>query len=220
MTVRIVDPVTLCERKDGEVGEIWVAGDSVARGYWNKPEETAATFRAFILDSTDGPYLRTGDLGCLRDGHLFVTGRIKDVLIVRGLKHYPHDIEATAEQAHAAVRPGCCAAFAVDRSGEESVAMVAEVEPRFLSAVDPEAGTDAISAIRRAVADTHQVSLREVALVPAGTLPKTTSGKLQRFLCRDGFLDGSIATIAEWSADEGQIVAGQPFRAAANKLAS
>ena len=138
-----------------------------------------------------------------------MTGRIKDVLIVRGVKHYPHDIEATAEQSHPALRPGCCAAFAVERVGEERVAMVAEIEPRFLSEAETDPGTKAISAIRRAVADGHQVSLHAVALVPAGTLPKTTSGKLQRFLCRDGFLDGTLSPLAAWH-DEAVTLQTQP----------
>jgi acyl-CoA synthetase (AMP-forming)/AMP-acid ligase II len=178
-----------------------VAGESVALGYWNKPRDSAATFRAFIAGTNEGPFLRTGDLGCIRNGHLFVTGRIKDLLIVRGLKHYPHDIEATAEQSHPALRPGSCAAFAVERGGEERVAMVAEIEPRFMLAAETMGAMNAISAIRRAVADAHQVSLHAVTLVPAGTLPKTTSGKLQRFLCRDGFLDGTLGAIAAWHDD-------------------
>ena len=198
MRIRIVDPFTLVPRADGEVGEIWITGKSVAAGYWNRPRESAATFRAFLAGGTDGPYLRTGDLGCVADGHLFVTGRIKDVLIVRGLKHYPHDIEATAEGAHRALRPGCCAAFAVEREGEESVAVIAEVDARFGCELDDELGTDAIRAIRRAVAESHQLALQAVALVPAGTLPKTTSGKLQRFLCRAGFLEGALVPLAAW----------------------
>ena len=201
MQIRIVDPVTLHGRSDGEIGEIWVAGESVALGYWNKPGDSAATFRAFIAGTNEGPFLRTGDLGCINHRHLFVTGRIKDVLIVRGVKHYPHDIEATAEQSHPALRAGCCAAFAVDREGEERVAMVAEIEPRFMATAGAAASTHAISAIRRAVADAHQVSLHAIALVAAGSLPKTTSGKLQRFLCRDGFLDGSLGAIAAWQLD-------------------
>jgi acyl-CoA synthetase (AMP-forming)/AMP-acid ligase II len=209
MRIRIVDPVAFRSREDGEVGEIWVAGESVALGYWNNPRDSAATFRAFIAGTNEGPFLRTGDLGCISNGHLFVTGRIKDVLIVRGVKHYPHDIEATAEQSHPALRPGCCAAFAVERVGEERVAMVAEIEPRFLSAAETDPGTKAISAIRRAVADRHQVSLHAVALVPAGTLPKTTSGKLQRFLCRDGFLDGTLSPLAAWH-DEAVTLQTQP----------
>ena len=120
---------------------------------------------------------------------------------MRGLKHYPHDIEATAEQSHPALRPGSCAAFAVDRGGEERVAIVAEIEPRFDVCGRDNWGTNAISAIRRAVADAHQVSLHAVALVPAGTLPKTTSGKLQRFLCRDGFLEGTLGAVAAWHDD-------------------
>ncbi|MEO5898020.1 MAG: fatty acyl-AMP ligase, partial [Vicinamibacterales bacterium] len=202
MQLRIVDPATLVPREHGDVGEIWVAGASVAAGYWNKPRESAATFSAFIAGTSDGPYLRTGDLGCVVGGCLFVTGRIKDVLIVRGLKHYPHDIEATAEAAHGSLRPGCCAAFSVDREGEETIAVIAEVEPRFGSALTGEVGTDAICAIRRAVADGHQVALHAIALVPAGTLPKTTSGKLQRFLCRDGFLDGTLSPLAAWCESE------------------
>ena len=157
-----------------------------------------------------------------------MTGRIKDVLIVRGLKHYPQDIEATAEQAHPAVRPGCCAAFAVERGGEERVAMVAEIEPGFVPAAGTAAGTNAISAIRRAVADVHHVSLHAIALVPAGKLPKTTSGKLQRFLCRDGFLDGTLGAVATWHDDvaalqtQPVVAAGVEVRAlaAAERIAS
>lgn len=201
MRIRIVDPVTFGLREAGEVGEIWVAGESVALGYWNNPRETVATFQAFIAGTNEGPFLRTGDLGCISEGHLYVTGRIKDVLIVRGVKHYPHDIEATAEQSHPALRPGCCAAFALDRDGEERVAMVAEIDPRVMSSAETAGGAHAISAIRRAVAEAHQVSLHAIELVPAGTLPKTTSGKLQRFLCRDCFLDGTLGAVAAWRND-------------------
>jgi acyl-CoA synthetase (AMP-forming)/AMP-acid ligase II len=242
MRIRIVDPVTLRTLKDGEIGEIWVAGESVALGYWNNPRDTEATFRAFIAGTNDGvpnegpvpsaveglvpsevdgpapsgvegPFLRTGDLGCISDGHLFVTGRIKDVLIVRGLKHYPQDIEVTAEQAHPALRPGCCAAFAVEHGSEERVAIAAEIEPRFMSAVETP-GRSVTSAIRRAIADAHHISLHAIALVPAGTLPKTTSGKLQRFLCRDGFLDGTLGAIAVWHDGEVALQTQSDFTAA------
>lgn len=208
-SIRIVDPETRVARRDGVVGEIWVASRSVARGYWNKPRESAATFQAFTSDLHDGPYLRTGDLGCIVDGRLYVTGRMKDVLIVRGVKHYPQDLEATAEHAHSAVRPGCCAAFAVLRDGEERVALVAEADTRRLSA----AGDldQAIASIRRSVVDRHQVSPCVVALVPAGSLPKTTSGKLQRFLCRDAFLEGEFEVLAAWREHGAPVV--QPFRA-------
>ena len=187
--IRIVDPATRAVVGDGAVGEIWVAGRSVAQGYWNQPHDSAATFQATIDGVDDGPYLRTGDLGCIVKDRLFVTGRMKDVLIVRGVKHYPQDLEATAERAHPAIRAGCCAAFSVDRHDEERIVVVAEVDPRRpLGDGDFERTS---TAIRLAIGEAHQVDVADVTLVPAGTLPRTTSGKLQRYLCRDAFVSGS-----------------------------
>ena len=210
--IRIVDPESRVAVADGEIGEIWVNSPSVASGYWHKPEDTAQVFGAVTVDSGDGPYLRTGDLGCIVDGRLFVTGRIKDVLIVRGVKHYPQDLEATAEQAHAALRPGCCAAFAIDRDGEECIALVAETDP-VRSESEGEL-QQAIAAVRRSVAERHQVSPCAVAIVPAGSLPKTTSGKLQRFLCRTAFRAGEFQLLAFWSDPSRTDSPGvQPFKA-------
>lgn len=201
--VLIVDPATRRALGDDAVGEIWVSGKSVAAGYWRRDEETAATFGAFTADSHEGPFLRTGDLGFMRDGRLFVTGRIKDVLIVRGMKHYPHDIESTAEQAHDAIRQGCCAAFSIETDGEERIALVAEVEPRQGAANAVDDIAPAIPAVRQAVADSHQIALLAVVLVNAGTLPKTTSGKLQRYLCRDAFRGGALQVLAAWAEHAG-----------------
>ena len=195
--IRIVDPATHRLLRDGAAGEIWVSSASVAQGYWNRPRESAATFRAFINGTEDGPYLRTGDLGRIADDRLYVTGRIKDLMIVRGVKHHPHDLEATAAGAHPLVRAGCCAAFAIEEAGEERIAIVAEVEPR--RAVTDNEIERAIHAILRAVVDLHQVTPAHIWLVTAGTLPKTTSGKLQRFLCRDGFASGQFEVIGTWS---------------------
>ena len=204
--IRIVDPSTHTTVRDGAVGEIWVAGSSVALGYWNRPFETAATFRAFLADG-DGPYLRTGDLGCVVDRRLFVTGRLKDLLIVRGVKHYPQEVEATAETAHPILRPGGCAACAVEDRGEERVALVAEVVSRpVVSEIDYEA---AMTAVRAAVSEAHQVALASVSLVPAGTLPRTTSGKLQRFLCREALAAGAFDALASWR----EATASPPLRA-------
>lgn len=197
--IRIVDPTTHVTVGDGSVGEIWVAGKSVALGYWNRPGETASTFRAF-LDDGDGPYLRTGDLGCVTNGRLFVTGRIKDVLIVRGVKHYPQDLEASAESAHAILRPGGCAAFAVERAGEERIALVAELDPRRVTTDDEL--QEAALAIRTAIAEDHHVAVATVLLVKAGSLPRTTSGKLQRFLCREAFAAGTFQAQASWTEPE------------------
>ncbi len=144
-------------------------------GYWNRSEDTAATFHACIADTGDGPWLRTGDLGFIRDGGLFVTGRIKDVLIVRGLKHYPQDLELTVERASPAVRPGGCAAFALDCAGEEHLALVAEVDARSAPDFAGIAGASlmqrSIEDIRRQVADDHDVQLCSVALVAPGACP-------------------------------------------------
>lgn len=195
--IRVVDPTSHRPVREGSVGEIWVSGASVAQGYWNRPRESAVTFRAFIDGTNDGPYLRTGDLGRIVDDRLFVTGRIKDVLIVRGVKHYPHDLEATAEGAHPLVRAGCCAAFAIEEHDEERIAIVAEVEPR--RSLGHDEIERAIQSILRAIVDRHQVTPKHISLVAAGTLPRTTSGKLQRFLCRDAFASGVFEIIGTWS---------------------
>ena len=186
----IVTPETgrLCP--PDEIGEIWVAGPSVAQGYWNQPQHTADTFHAFLADTGDGPFLRTGDLGFLRDGELFVTGRLKDLIIVRGRNHYPQDIERTVEHTHPALRPGCSAAFAIDHDGEEQVVVVQEVNLK--------AGPDLpalAQIIRQAVAAEHELQLHAVVLLEPRTIPKTSSGKIQRHLCRQKFLNHTLKTL-------------------------
>ncbi|MEM9488722.1 MAG: fatty acyl-AMP ligase, partial [Myxococcota bacterium] len=135
--VVIVDPDTRVARPSGGIGEIWVAGPSVAQGYWNRPEATAQAFSARLSDSGDGPYLRTGDLGFVRDGQLFVTGRRKDLIIIRGRNHAPQDIELAIEQACPAVRPGCCAALSVDEAGAERLVIAAEYRAGIPAADHP-----------------------------------------------------------------------------------
>jgi acyl-CoA synthetase (AMP-forming)/AMP-acid ligase II len=207
--VAIVDPVWRTRCRPDQIGEIWIAGPSVAAGYWTRSEETAATFHACIADTGDGPWLRSGDLGFIRDGCLFVTGRIKDVLIVRGLKHYPQDLELTAERANPAVRSGGCAAFALDRAGEEHIALVAEIDARSAPDFAGIAGASlmqrSIDEIRRQIAEDHDVQLCSVTLVAAGSLPRTTSGKLQRFLCRRAFATGTLDVLGQWTARAGSV---------------
>src|SRR6185295_15491591 len=208
----VVDPDTGAERAAGRVGEIWLRGPSVALGYWNRDEETARTFGAHLADGA-GPYLRTGDLGFVRDGELFVTGRSKDLVILRGRNHYPQDLEATAEAAHAAVRGGGVAAFSVDVAGEERLIVVAEIERRR----EAEASA-AGEAIRRAIASEHEVAVREVVLLRAGSLPKTSSGKVQRHACKAGWIAGALEVLArlggasesEAEVSEDSAAAGEP----------
>jgi acyl-CoA synthetase (AMP-forming)/AMP-acid ligase II len=196
MTVRIVDPATRTVCADGEQGEIQVAGPSVARGYWNRPLESS---QVFALED-GGRWLATGDLGALHDGELHVTGRIKDLLIVRGAKHFPQDLERTAERRHPAVRLGGVAAVAVGGHVRgDRVALIAEIDPRELAGT---ARDHLIGDLRQAIAEAHGIQLYGVALVPPGTLPKTTSGKVQRFLCRDAWTNDTLGALTTWCETE------------------
>ncbi|MGB4896724.1 MAG: condensation domain-containing protein, partial [Nitrospira sp.] len=191
--VVIAHPETLSRCAVQQVGEIWLAGASTTQGYWNNPEETARTFGATLRDTGEGPFLRTGDLGFVRDGEVFVTGRLKDLLIVRGRNHYPQDIERTVEQSHRLFRGGGAGAFSVQDAGEEVVVVVQEVERQATAlAVD-----DLAAAIRSAVSEQHDLHVSSVIFIKAGSLPKTSSGKLQRRACRDQFLTGQLSIIGK-----------------------
>ncbi|MER7732196.1 fatty acyl-AMP ligase [Streptomyces erythrochromogenes] len=199
LDVAVVDPRTRTRCRPGQVGEIWVAGESVAVGYWQRPGLTREAFEAAQADGGDrGPYLRTGDLGFRTEDGLFVCGRIKDLVIVGGRNHYPHDIERTAESAHPAIRPGCVAAFGVDADGAEQVVVAAELRRGAGDGTEPRARQDVVNAVLRAVAQEHRLTVREVVLLPAGTLPKTSSGKLQRREARKEYLAGR----SPWNAQQ------------------
>ena len=192
--VAIADPDTGTACPPGIVGEIWVMGPSVAGGYWERPEETERTFAARLAGTGEGPFLRTGDLGFVHGGELFVTGRARDLIIIRGRNLYPQDVELSAERSHAGVRAGCTAAFAVEIGGEERLVMAAEVDRHHLRGDLPAIA----SAIRRAIVDDHEVAPAAVVLLRTGTIPKTTSGKIQRRACRAGWLDGSLEMVHAW----------------------
>lgn len=195
----IVDAQTECELPDGRVGEIWLHGDNIGRGYWGRTDETELTFHNKLQSRlTQGSHaegaaesalwLRTGDLGVYLDGQLFITGRVKDLVIVDGRNHYPQDIEATVSEASAAVRSGFVAAFSVPGVGREEVVIVAERAP---GAGRAEAAP-ITEAIRAAVSRRHAIPLADVKLVAAGAIPRTTSGKLARSACRARYLEGGI----------------------------
>jgi amino acid adenylation domain-containing protein/non-ribosomal peptide synthase protein (TIGR01720 family) len=180
----IVDPATDAPMPEGETGEIWVSGPGVAQGYWNRPEETRRVFGAYRSDTGDGPYLRTGDLGFVDGGQLFVTGRVKDLIIVRGTNYYPEDIEAAVQDGDSRLRRGSGAAFAVDDGGEERLVVVFELER------GADAELEAVAqAVRRAVSERFELEVYAVALIAPGTLPRTSSGKVRRFECRARFLE-------------------------------
>ncbi|MGW0611468.1 fatty acyl-AMP ligase [Streptomyces sp. NPDC002788] len=188
--VRIADPVTRVLLSEGEVGEIWVQGPNVGRGYWNR--ESDDVFGAGFAEGAAGPgrWLRTGDLGTVLEGQLVVTGRLKDLIIVDGRNHYPQDVEATAQEAHEAVRRDRLAAFAVPGDAGEGVVVVAEhARTARLAELDVPA---VLRAVRGAVSARHGLRLADVVLVPPGTVPRTSSGKVSRALTRTRYLEGAF----------------------------
>lgn len=194
----IVHPESLTRCLDGEIGEIWVAGPSVAGGYWNKPEETQQIFNAQLQDTKERPFLRTGDLGFLLDGELFVTGRLKDMMIIRGQNHYPQDIELTVQNSHPALRPNCGAAFSVDLDGVEQLVITQEIERTYLRQLDVD---EVVKSIRQAVSEQHQLQVYAIVLLKTASIPKTSSGKVQRHACRVGFMDKSLDVVGDWTAN-------------------
>lgn len=244
--VKIVNPETCEMMPEGTVGEIWVAHSrSIAQGYWNRTEETAHAFAAHLVQTSlkaqpmleaqstldPGPntggdeqaeaYLRTGDLGFLFQNNLFVTGRLKDLIIIRGRNHYPQDIELTVEQAHPALKSGSGAAFAVELTDTERLVVVQELERTALRQVNAD---EVFAAVRRQISESHDLQVFSILLLKTGSLPKTSSGKVQRHLCRAGFLDHQLQTIHVWEAEARSAMSfdgavdrtAQPLSAAAN----
>ncbi|MEV5988022.1 type I polyketide synthase [Streptomyces sp. NPDC052051] len=190
----IVAPDAATPLPDGEVGEIWVAGPSIARGFWGRPEESAERLEARLADG-EGPFLRTGDLGFLHDGELYVTGRIKDLIIVAGKNHYPQDIERTVEEAHPALRRGAGIAFSVDSGEAEELVVVQAVRGAARAAAE-----EIFTAVRAAIAAHHGLQVHDIVLVAPGSIPKTSSGKLRRYACKEAYLAGSLDPVERWSA--------------------
>lgn len=194
----IADPVTARRCEAGAVGEIWIAGQTVSGGYWEQPAATRESFGATLAeDPAPGRFLRTGDLGFLWNGELFVTGRIKDLIILRGRNLYPQDLELTIEKLGSPLRAGCGATFSADLDGEERLIVVHEVDDR--SPID----IDAVAArICQAVSEQHDVQVHRLVLIRPRTLPKTSSGKVQRRACREEWRAGRLDEVATWSVGQ------------------
>jgi acyl-CoA synthetase (AMP-forming)/AMP-acid ligase II len=198
--VAIVDPASCASLPEGRIGEIWTSGASTCRGYWNDPERSRDVFGAVRIDDPDRErrYLRTGDLGFLHEGELFVCGRIKDLIIMRGVNYYPQDIEAIAEAASSKLRPGCVAAFDAPAEDGERLIVAAEVKTSK-DLPDP-------AEIARAIRARYYVEPDTILLVPHGAVPKTTSGKLSRSAARQAWLDGTLPVLTSYSgAREGPV---------------
>lgn len=196
--VVIADPRTRTELPDDHVGEMWVSGTTVARGYWNNPEATETTFRAHTTGG-DGPFLRTGDLAFVHEDEIYLCGRLKDVIIIRGQNHHPQDLEWVVGGVHPALRPNCAAAFGVPDPQGEQLVVVTEVNEALL--VDPEV---VFGAIRAALSE-QGLAAKSLVLMPTRGLPKTSSGKIQRSLARKLFLEGQLPLLHRWDAPEAPI---------------
>lgn len=189
--VKIVKPDTLKVCEDGDIGEIWIKDKAVAQGYWHNESATKETFQAYT-DNGEGPYLRSGDLGFMGAGELFITGRLKDLIIINGVNHYPQDVEWTVIQAHSALRPEHAAAFSVSVDNQEKLVIVAELNQ---SVVDYQS---VLQAIRTALAEVHELEVYAVLLLKKGTILKTSSGKLQRQACKQAFLQNDFDPHTQW----------------------
>ena len=199
----IANPETLVSCNAGEVGEIWVSGASIAQGYWRQPQISEATFNAYLKDTNEGPFLRTGDLGFISEGELFFTGRLKDMIVIKGRNHYPQDIEKTVQETTSWIRPSCVASFSIELQGEEKLVVLAEVERTYWSknrskdsngstAKDMISVKDLTQLIRREISKNHDLQTHSTLLLKPGSLPKTSSGKIQRHACRAEFLANNL----------------------------
>ncbi|WP_197527325.1 aminotransferase class I/II-fold pyridoxal phosphate-dependent enzyme [Pirellulimonas nuda] len=206
--VAIVDPETHEEQPERIVGEVWVAGPSVAQGYWRRDELSRETFAATTA-SGRGPFLRTGDLGFLDGDELFISGRLKDLIIINGANHYPQDLELTVEHAHPYLPPSSGAAFTVGEDGREKLVLVHEAGRD--RRIDIE---EVFTAVRKAISEMHDVAPAAIVLIKPNSIPKTSSGKIQRHACRQAYLDGTLSVSAEWSATGGVTVHGRRRAAA------
>jgi acyl-CoA synthetase (AMP-forming)/AMP-acid ligase II len=193
--VMIVDPETRTKCSGDRVGEIWIAGSGVAKGYWEQPEETKATYSGYLADTGEGPFLRSGDLGFMNNGELYVTGRLKEVMIFWGRYCYPQHVEQTVENSHPALRPNCGAAFAIEVGTTERLVIAQEVERNYLRDLDVE---EVVRAICESVGREHEVEVYAIALLKTSGMLKTSSGKIQRRACKAKFLEGSLSTVAIW----------------------
>ena len=194
-TIVIADPETMALVATGKIGEIWIGGPTCALGYWNKEKETNETFNAYLTDTGDGPFLRSGDLGFFHNGELFITGRHKDLIIIRGLNHYPQDIEFTVEKSHKALKQDGGAAFSIEVNGKEQLVVAQEVKRDNLANLDTEA---VFTAIKQQVSLQHDLQVYAIVLLKPVSLPKTSSGKIQRKGCRNAYLNNELSVVAQW----------------------
>ncbi len=191
----IVNPDTSIPCDENEEGEVWVRGNNVAQGYWNQPEQTKKTFHNYILGNEAGPFLRTGDLGFINNGELFITGRLKDIIIINGRNYYPQDIEKTVEKCHPSIRIHSTAAFSIEQKASERLAIGCEVKREFVRNHNLE---EIVSSVRSSIMENHALDTTAVVLLKPGSIPKTSSNKIRRSLCKQYFNNGEFKKVGQW----------------------
>ena len=200
--ILIVNPETLEPCSADEVGEIWVQGSGLAQGYWNNEEETGQNFHACLSGTGEGPFLRTGDLGFIQDDELFIAGRLKDVMIFWGRYIYPAKLEETLENSHSAFLPWGSAAFSFIADGAERLVIVQELNSQFCENLTPQQVKSLVTRIRRSILFKYFIDVYAIAFIKPKGIPKTSSGKVQRLLCRQQFLTGTLPVIEQWICPE------------------
>ncbi|MDZ7743268.1 MAG: AMP-binding protein [Bacteroidota bacterium] len=179
--IKIVDPDHLVELKETRIGEIWVKGPSVCQGYWKNAEAGREVFKAKLRQDPNSLWLRTGDLGFVSESQLFITGRRKDIIIIRGMNYFPDYIEEVVENAHSALQKGGCAVFSVEEEESEQLVIMQEIKRTAIRELNE---TEVFNSIREAVSREFEIPVYAIKLIKPGRLPKTSSGKIQRHLCK------------------------------------
>lgn len=193
--IKIVNPESCEENPPHEVGEIWVSGLNVAQGYWQNQSETNRIFKATLANDKNTFFLRTGDLGFLHDDNLYITGRLKDLIIIRGRNFYPQDIEYNVQNSHQALSLDCGAAFSIEKDNEEKLVIIQELKRNYLRQENFE---DIFAAIREVISLEYALQVYSIVLIKTASLPKTSSGKIQRKACRDAFINNNLNVVTKW----------------------
>jgi len=200
--LKVVDPTTKLELPETQIGEIWVKNDSVCNGYWNKPEETKEIFNAHLANNNSGPYLRTGDMGFCDKNHVYITGRLKELIIIRGLNIFPNDIENIIDKSHRALQPNSCAVFSVEKGNREELVVVQEIKRMFVNDHDRD---EIFASVIESISRNFDIRPYSIVIISPMSLPKTTSGKIKRLECKKRYLENKLKVVTSWESADNEV---------------